>query len=636
MLIPSIYLIIAGQVALIMVFLIAYLIYMLVSEENRWEDYTDKLKSKIRELQEFKSRFDIVSENLHKQMDITKELTQKVEKFDSQLEAKDYKITQQESFITELQKTLSDLQNIINGLEEKEKLLNESTINITELKTQLALLEDQGAEFPEQINGLNLTIETLETENNTLKFDINEANETITQYKQNADNVRNDDFNLTIEGVDKTSNNDFDLLNNIKSRYQDEMDRLKKNYKNQKHIIDDLESALMSARNNPDEPVKFDLDAITKLNQMLAESNTVVEMLEGEIDTLQAEINQLMAQNNALTAAIENSSSTQSDADETENSAVTTDDVFFEDAAEDDTNTDSSQDSNNDVFFDIDSGSDDVFFDVDSSVDATSTQNDNSNATDIAPELEQLQMQLDSANQMAMTMMMTSGDQGNIINFARNSIQFESLKDLAKGVLETVALFQVNGALQLRGDEHDPFNVSSYGKLTAQDSEKISTSEGSERFLEDGPELLIQFKELTLLIKDMPLSDSDKMGRIKDNMAIALELACANLSSIEAALKIKKNQKILNQVLKNTYETIQNVEEQFNEQNNVTNQVINSLTGIISNPAMTAGMDPIYRDVFTSIINDGKSKFDAIKETGVAIDGNFAEIVKRLGSKINE
>jgi len=245
-------------------------------------------------------------------------------------------------------------------------------------------------------------------------------------------------------------------------------------------------------------------------------------------------------------------------------------------------------------------------------------------------------MQIIGDNQNVMIMMMTSGDQGNIINFARNSIGYETLEDLAKGILETVSLFQVNGAIQLRGDEHDPLNMSSFGKLSSQDNFKLTDVSHDERFEQDGSELLIRFQMLSLLIKELPLEDNDKVGRIRDNLAIAMELACSNLSSIEASIKIKKNQKVLNQVLKNTYNTIQNVEEQFNEQNTITNQVINSLTGIISNPAMTAGMDPIYKDVFTSIINDGKKQFDAIKEKGVAIDGNFSEIVRRLGSKIND
>lgn len=647
MLIPTLYLIIAGQVALVLVFLIGYLIYMLVSEENRWEAYTDKLKGKIRELQEYKDRFDVVSENLHKQMETTKELTEQNEKLSADMEVKDNKIAEHEALIAELQKNITELQEIINNLEAKEALLDEANITITELKTQISILEDKGAEFPEQINGLNITIENLETENNDLKVELNTAQETVTEYQQKMNNSVNDNFNLTIESSKPQSDNQFDLLNNIKSRYEGEMERLKKNFKNQKHIIDDLEAVLMSAKNSSGEPIEYDTAALEKLQQMLSESNTVVEMLEGEIDTLQAEINQLMMQNEALTKAITNQSTTDNTADDSTN-ITDTDNVFFSESASekpdenatDDvffSDTPSSDDSNSDdVFFDATADEDDVFFDMDAPPATEAKEIAPANSEVSNSELEQLQMQLDGANQMAMTLMMTSGDQGNIINFARNSIAYETLEDLAKGILETVSLFQVNGALQLRGDEHDPLNMSSFGKLSSQDNFKLTDVSNDERFEQDGSELLIRFKMLSLLIKELPLEDNDKVGRIRDNMAIAMELACANLNSIEASIKIKKNQKVLNQVLKSTYHTIQNVEEQFNEQNTITNQVINSLTGIISNPAMTEGMDPIYKDVFTSVINDGKKQFDAIKEKGVAIDGNFSEIVRRLGSKIND
>lgn len=626
MIISNIYLIIAGQVAIIMVFLIGYLITMLVSEENRWEEYTEKLKNKIRELLDYKDRFDIVSENLHKQMEITKELSEKVAQFDSLLEAKDSKIGEQANFINELQ-------NIIKGLEEKANLLDATNITITELRTQLALLEDQGTEYPEIINDLNITIDSLETKNNSLKIELNSANKSLAVYQQDPSNIRNDDFNLSIDGTKNDLNDNVELINNLQARHQSEIDREKKSNKNNENIIDDLESALMEARNNPSQPLDLDPEILINLKQMLSESSTVVEMLEGELDTLQDKINQLEAQNKTLSDSIEKSQTEEPALPEVTFNDSTEDDVFFEDTSSEPVA--SEKDKSEEIFYDVEPASDDVFFDQD---DATVSSSQDANKDSVSSEeLEQLQMQLDGANQMAMTMMMTSGDQGNVINFARNSIKYETLEDLGTGILETVALFQVNGALQIRGDEHEPINLSTYGPLTEKDTDKITHDKNLdiERFVENDAELLIQFENISLLINDMPVSDADKMGRIKDNMAIALELACSNLRSIESAMTIKKNQKILNQVLKNTYETIQNVEQQFNEQSEVTNQVINSLTGIISNPAMTKGMDPIYKDVFTSIISDGRAKFDDIKEKGVAIDVNFAEIVRRLGSKIN-
>lgn len=597
--IDSIFLIIAGQVALFMVGLIAYLIYTLISEESRWEDYTERLKHKIRELMEFKDRFDVVTENLHKQMEVTADLTDQLEEHKTSIIDKDNKITEQLTSITDLQQEIEELADISALLEDKTKLLDKTEVTINELKTQLALLEDQNGQLPQQIYSLTQDLESLSTENETLKTNLDDANETITQLKHEANKIT-DQIDVTVGGENKPDAGD-DYIENIKHRYQADVDRLRKNYNGQKNIIDELEASLMAAKNNPNKPLEFDDSNLERLKQMLSESNTVIEMLETEIDSLQ---NQLLTQNNDQET------------------------VLNQDQELSDTESE-------DVFINVNTGGDDVFFSDDVQPDDFSNQQHETNSrTD--EELNQLQAQLDSANQMAMSMMMTSGDQSNIINLARNIIQFDNLEDLGKGILETVGLFQVNAAIQIRGKETNILNLSSFEKLSEQDISKISDLSSEERFEEDGQELLIRYKNISLLIKDLPLDDDEKIGRVKDNLAIGLELCSAELESIETTVKIKKNQKLLNRVLKNTYDTIQNVEEQFNTQNQNMNQVFNSLVGIVANPAMTQGMDPIYRDVFTGIISDGKNQFDSFKNSGVAIDATFSDIVKRLGSKIDD
>lgn len=269
MLIPTLYLIIAGQFALIMVLLIAYLIYTLVAEENRWEDYSKKLKSKITELLEYKDRFDIVSGNLDKQIEITKELGEKIEGFDDQLSAKDNKISElefsiidiestkdskiseQELLILELQSTISESKNSTKDFDENSEPSDASSQSVKELKTQLVLLEDQNTELSKQINGFNITIDTLESENKSLQAELSTAKERVSNNDLSADKAT-----LGSAGSTQTSKG----------------------------------------------------DDTSNLQQMLAAANEDVKELEGEINILQGEISQLLQENQVLSSAMENTS----------------------------------------------------------------------------------------------------------------------------------------------------------------------------------------------------------------------------------------------------------------------------------------------------------------------------------------
>ena len=159
----------------------------------------------------------------------------------------------------------------------------------------------------------------------------------------------------------------------------------------------------------------------------------------------------------------------------------------------------------------------------------------------------------------------------------------------------------------------------------------LSDMSRHDRFENRDADLLIRFDKISMLVKTPGFEDSDNIGRVRDNLAILMEFAVSVLESLNASFTLKKNHQLLNTITRNIFETVQNFEDQFNRQNQTADKLIRSLTDIIGNPAMTEGMNPIYRDVFNGILLESRQNYDQIKKKGLAIDHSFFETVKKNG-----
>lgn len=344
MFVSKIFLIIAAQAAIVMLILVVYLIYTLIKEETRWEEYSNKLKQKIRELFDFKDRFDVVTDNLHKEIGNNKALSSQVEEQKQQLDEKDKRVDEQLEEIKRLKNELANIQSTEMAIDDQSRLLQSNTQTIDELKTQLDLLEDEVEQHPAEIRQLNHSIETLQNENNELRQHLDEVSGARSLQLHQANKLESG-LNFELSGKSRQ-----DVFEDLRSQNTEEIDRLRKNYKNQKSTIDDLEALLMEASKNHNK-LEIDESVIAGLKQTLNESNTVIEMLEGEIDQLHLELAQLKSENIALTT---NNSAVAPGTGSTDSLESALEDALFDDSFE--TENDSTEPKIDRVFDDFSEG----------------------------------------------------------------------------------------------------------------------------------------------------------------------------------------------------------------------------------------------------------------------------------------
>ncbi|TQV87208.1 response regulator [Aliikangiella coralliicola] len=151
------------------------------------------------------------------------------------------------------------------------------------------------------------------------------------------------------------------------------------------------------------------------------------------------------------------------------------------------------------------------------------------------------------AMNVAMEAMTSSSELGQIIQFVKKVEEQNTLEAVGTAILAMAQEFSLNSCALVTGEESVYVGCQA-GSLEARLLEKFLSCE--ERVTNLGIRTIIRSDNLVLLVKNMPLDDESRYGRLKDHLAVLTDIANGRLSTINAKIAMLSQRKdILNQVI---------------------------------------------------------------------------------------
>lgn len=149
--------------------------------------------------------------------------------------------------------------------------------------------------------------------------------------------------------------------------------------------------------------------------------------------------------------------------------------------------------------------------------------------------IDALKAELKDANDIALTALRSNGELGVVINFLENSFSCEDHVDVGQQVFKAMRAFGLKSSIQLRV-ESGAINIADE-EFEGQEQEFkfLSRLRSKGRLFDFGEHTMVNYDHISLLIRNMPVDQPDKHGRIKDNVAVLLNGAEARIKSIEGA-----------------------------------------------------------------------------------------------------
>ncbi|MCF6202212.1 MAG: response regulator [Methylococcaceae bacterium] len=160
-------------------------------------------------------------------------------------------------------------------------------------------------------------------------------------------------------------------------------------------------------------------------------------------------------------------------------------------------------------------------------------------------ERKELHEQYQLAHKNAVAAMTGSSELAIAMRFLEKSLSFHSINELAQGLFECTDQLSLECCAMIFANENTSMWYSSENTaISPLEKELIEMCDKEARFLDFGNRTIINYPCISLLIKNMPLDDLERYGRVKDLLPIILSAVNSKTNTVrteEALTKQSEN-----------------------------------------------------------------------------------------------
>lgn len=243
--------------------------------------------------------------------------------------------------------------------------------------------------------------------------------------------------------------------------------------------------------------------------------------------------------------------------------------------------------------------------------------------------LRDLKSQTSWAQKAAFSAMASMGGLGVILEFFRKAARINDYQSLAELVVESLNAWELRGGVQIRGVSGE-INTSTDAVISPLQTSVMATLRDMGRIFEFKSRAVVNFEHVSILIYNMPIDDSDKVGRIRDNLAWLGEGADTCIANMDGTNVSQQKISYLGDSIAGLRDLMQKAAvRDLTNRNSVQKKVTDVLDGLVL-CFCNLGLTNMQKEYVTSMVSEGVDELTAAFEEAATIQGDFSEILFRL------
>ncbi|MFL0803335.1 MAG: response regulator [Agarilytica sp.] len=247
-------------------------------------------------------------------------------------------------------------------------------------------------------------------------------------------------------------------------------------------------------------------------------------------------------------------------------------------------------------------------------------------------ERRQQMIEFEERNKEAMSTayqaMTSSAELGQIIQFLQASFTFKSTQSLAKGLLEVLQSFGLNCCVNIRCGYQDEYFGCEKGSIEARVFENFRDGE---RVLDFGARTLVNGKNISLLVKNMPLDKPDVYGRIKDHLIVLISGSEACTKSLEIELQLEEERRGgLQTVILSSQDELKEIRGLIDQQEAVTARVIDTLSNKFEELIFSLGLEDDQEKAIMEVLYKSGEEIRNLSDMTASVVKSFDGFVAEL------
>jgi CheY-like chemotaxis protein len=234
---------------------------------------------------------------------------------------------------------------------------------------------------------------------------------------------------------------------------------------------------------------------------------------------------------------------------------------------------------------------------------------------------ESAELETQCAMDTAMTAIMDAGEQAGVVHFLRDSFACNSFEDLTSLIFDYTGQIQLSSSLQIRAP-WKTYEYASSGSISPIEVNIFEAMQHSSRIIQHGKRLFLNFGVVSQIIKNLP-DDEEKVGRLRDHLAIILEGAANRIKSLIVTQQLKNLMFKIN-------ESLLRVKDQQSKQKKQGVKIMDDLVEEIQTNFINYGLTEEQEIILISLVESYAERSFSSYEDGLKIDAELKVIAEQI------
>lgn len=252
------------------------------------------------------------------------------------------------------------------------------------------------------------------------------------------------------------------------------------------------------------------------------------------------------------------------------------------------------------------------------------------NLVELKLQQQQLNQELEQANDVAMMALNNSGEFGTVVNALKQTYESNDYNQLAKIALDTLAQFSLKGTVQFNDNNKVIATFDSSGVFKPVESELLQLAKQKGRIFNHQQRCIFSFSHASILIKNMPSTEGDKYGRLLDHLCILMEGVNARFIAIMQHQELRDLLSCNSDLLHSTKQGLLEVDTLFQSQKTAAIEIGHKLMSQLEADFLGLGLDEDQERYLVSLVDSNIRELTELLDNQDAVEKVFNKILNAL------
>ncbi|MBK5969154.1 response regulator [Thiorhodovibrio winogradskyi] len=242
---------------------------------------------------------------------------------------------------------------------------------------------------------------------------------------------------------------------------------------------------------------------------------------------------------------------------------------------------------------------------------------------------KRLQAEKQSTYNALMDVLTDLGEHGLVIHALRSSLACQSMPELAALIIEVLGNYGLTAHVQLR-PPGECLTFVNEGRVTPLEESVFAHVKNLERIFQFRRQLIINFPHVSILVRNMPIEDSDRCGRLRDYLAMIGEGCEEGAQALIRTAQIEQRTRKLQATALAVERAIHSLREQYHQQKQQTLSITQGLNQRMVHQIFLMGLSELQEQQIEELFDSEIDKMLELFDRGLDFEAQFNDLVMLL------